>query len=295
MNKIWILSKYDHTEYENSRLLESFKNKNLDAILLNPSQFDIIVNKDIKQGLRYNGEVIKLPSLVLVRIGSGATSFMLALIRQLEKAGVPCLNSADTIECVKDKLHTSQILSQHSIAIPNTMLVRFPVDAAIVNTEIEFPCVVKIITGSYGKGVHLCESQSDFRKLMEFIDSLDSKKTLVVQEYLGERPGEDLRVLVVGGKVIGAMKRTAKNGDFRANINAGGTGESYQLTEEIEYIARESAKVLNLDIAGIDLLFDSRGFRVCEANSNPGFSGFEKYCQIDVADVIADYIKFKIS
>ena len=236
-----------------------------------------------------------MPNIVLARIGSGATSFMLALIRQLEKAGVPCLNSADTIECVKDKLHTSQILSQHSIAIPNTMLVRFPVDANIVEEEIGFPCVVKIISGSYGKGVHLCESRSDFRKLMEFVDSLDSKKILVVQEYLGECPGEDLRVLVVGGKVIGAMKRTAKDGDFRANINAGGTGESYPLTEEIEYIARESAKVLNLDIAGIDLLFDHRGFRVCEANSNPGFNGFEKYCQIDIADIIAEYIKFKVS
>jgi len=104
-----------------------------------------------------------------------------------------------------------------------------------------------------------------------------------------------LRVLVIGGKVVGAMKRTAPEGDFRANISSGGTGEVFPITDEIEYIAREAAKVLGLDIAGIDLLFDHRGFRVCEANSNPGFHGFEKYCDLDVADIITEYIKFKLS
>jgi RimK family alpha-L-glutamate ligase len=106
--------------------------------------------------------------------------------------------------------------------------------------------------------------------------------------------GEDLRVLVIGGKVIGAMKRSAPAGDFRANITNGGRGELFEVTDEIEFIARETAKTLGLDIAGVDLLFDQRGFRVCEANSNPGFSGFEKYCDTDVADSITEYIKFKI-
>ena len=129
---------------------------------------------------------------------------------------------------------------------------------------------------------------------MEFIESLGNKKTLLVQEYLGDRPGEDLRVLVIGGKVVGAMKRTAPEGDFRANITSGGTGEGFEVTPEIDYIARETARTLGLTIAGIDLLFDNRGFRVCEANSNPGFSGFEKYCGVDVADLITEYIKYKV-
>jgi RimK family alpha-L-glutamate ligase len=174
------------------------------------------------------------------------------------------------------------------------MMVRFPIDEKLVKDNIGFPCVVKVVTGSYGEGVYLCERQRDFRKLMEFVDNLGNKKTMIVQEYMGFRPGEDLRVLVIGGKVIGAMKRTAPEGDFRANITAGGTGENFPVTEEIEFIARETAKVLGLDIAGVDLLFDENGFRVCEANSNPGFLGFEKYCGIDVADLLTDYIKFKI-
>lgn len=295
MTTIWILSKFDDTEYENSRLLESFANKGMTVKLLKPDDFDIVVTKDIKQGLRYQGQLVQLPNICLVRIGSGATNTMLALIRHLEKAGVVCLNNSTTIRHVKDKLNTAQILSRHSIPIPTTMLVKFPVDISIVEQEIGFPCVVKNVTGSHGVGVHLCETKKDFSKLMLFIENLTSKKELIIQEYLGEHPGEDLRVLVIGGKVVGAMKRIAPEGDFRANISNGGSGQSYELTEEIEYIARETAKVLALDIAGIDLLFDSRGFRVCEANSNPGFSGFEKFCDVDVADLITEYIKFKIS
>jgi glutathione synthase/RimK-type ligase-like ATP-grasp enzyme len=117
---------------------------------------------------------------------------------------------------------------------------------------------------------------------------------MIVQEYLGERVGEDLRVLVIGGKVVGAMKRTAPEGDFRANITNGGTGSKFEVTDEIDFLARETARSLNLDIAGVDLLFDARGFRVCEANSNPGYAGFEKYCDVDVADLITEYVKFKI-
>ena len=295
MSNIWILSKGDSFEYENNRLVESFATKGITATVVEPSRFDIIVNRDIKQGLRYDGATVELPDLMLVRFGAGISKFMLALIRQLEQSGVTCINTSSTIELVKDKLHTAQVLSTHGIAIPNTMMVRFPVDDDVVEREVGFPCVVKIVTGSFGEGVYKSDDKRAFRKLMEFVNTIGTTKTMLVQEYLGDHPGEDLRVLVIGGKVIGAMKRTAPEGDFRANISNGGTGESFPLTDEIEFIARETAKVLGLDIAGIDLLFDHRGFRVCEANSNPGFLGFERFCGIDVADVITDYIKFKLS
>lgn len=294
MKEVWILSKQSETEYEAARLLESFNKRDISAALMHPDSFDIIVNKNIKEGILYKGQIVELPKVVLVRIGAGITKFMLAVLRQLDKAGVVCINSADPIEIVADKLHSSQILSQHNISIPATMIVRHPVDEIIVKERIGFPCVVKVVTGSYGKGVYLCEKRRDFVKLMEFIRSLGTSKTLIVQEYMAARPGEDLRVLVIGGKVIGAMKRTAPEGDFRANITGGGTGELFELNDEIEYIARESARVLNLDIAGIDLLFDEDGFRVCEANSNPGFKGFETYCGVDVAELITDYIAYKL-
>jgi len=288
-----ILTKLDRNEYESTRLVESFAAKGIEARMCHPDDFDIIVDLDIHKGIKYKGEDLELPKLVRVRLGAGILPFQLAVVRHFEQAGIPCINGSLPIETVKDKLRSSQILSRSGIPIPNTMMVRLPIDDGLVETNIGFPCVVKVVTGSYGEGVYLCERKRDYKKLMEFVDNLGNKKTMIVQEYLGERPGEDLRVLVIGGKVIGAMRRTAPEGDFRANITNGGTGENFEVTEEIDYIARKTARSLNLDIAGVDLLFDKRGFRVCEANSNPGFIGFERFCGVDVADLITEYIKFR--
>lgn len=291
---VLVLTKNDRNEYENTRLMESFSAKGIEAVMSHPDDFDIIVDRDIHKGIKIKGKTMEMPKLVLVRLGAGILPFQLAVVRHFEQAGVPCVNGSQAIETVKDKLRTSQILSRHGIPIPNTMMVRFPIDEGLVKENIGFPCVVKVVTGSYGEGVYLCERQRDFKKLMEFVDNLGNRKTMIVQEYMGERVGEDLRVLVIGGKVVGAMKRTAPEGDFRANITNGGTGSKFEVTEEIDFLARETARALNLDIAGVDLLFDSRGFRVCEANSNPGYSGFERYCEVDVADLLTEYVKFKI-
>jgi RimK family alpha-L-glutamate ligase len=291
---VLILTKLDRNEYESNRLVENFAAKGITATLAHPDDFDIIVDRNLQNGIKYKGKDMPLPRLVLVRLGAGILPFQLAVVRHFEQAGVPCVNGSLAIDTVKDKLRSSQILSRAGIAIPNTMLVRWPVEDNLVTDNIGFPCVVKVVTGSYGEGVHLCECKKDYKKLVEFVENLGNKKTMIVQEYLGDRPGEDLRVLVIGGKVAGAMKRTAPEGDFRANITGGGTGSKFEVTEEIDFIARETAKALGLDIAGVDLLFDHRGFRVCEANSNPGFSGFEKYCNVDVADLITEYVRFKI-
>jgi RimK family alpha-L-glutamate ligase len=293
MASVIILSKLERNEFETERLIKSFTDKGIDAIHCHPDNFDIIADHDIRQGIKYEGKDIDLPKILLCRLGAGILPFQLAVIRHFEQAGVICVNSSESIETVKDKLRTSQILSRYNISIPKTMMLRFPIDETLIKDKIGFPCVVKVVTGSYGEGVYLCERQRDFKKLMEFVKNLGNRKTLIVQQYIGTRPGEDLRVLVIGGKVIGAMRRTAPEGDFRANITNGGTGENFTVTPEIEYMARETAKVLKLDIAGVDLLFNKEGFCVCEANSNPGFAGFEKYCGVDVADHITDYIRFR--
>jgi RimK family alpha-L-glutamate ligase len=289
-----IITKQSTTDYETSRLLESFKAKDIPVRVCFPDDFDIVVDRDIRKGIKYKGEDIELPKLVLVRLGAGILPFQLAVLRHFEQAGVIVINSSTAIETAKNKMLTSQVLSRSGIAIPNTMMVRFPIDDKLIEKNIGYPCIIKVVTGSYGAGVYLCEKKRDYKKIVEFVESLGNKKTLLVQEYLGERPGEDLRVLVIGGKVIGAMKRTAPEGDFRANITGGGTGQGFEVTPEIDYIARETARALGLTIGGIDLLFDSRGFRVCEANSNPGFNGFEKYCGVDVADHITEYVKYRV-
>jgi RimK family alpha-L-glutamate ligase len=294
MAQVWILSRKTVDEYENKRLLESFTNQDITCKLIHPDSLDLIVNKKDLADVWLDGKRVDMPHAILARTGSGSNYFCLAAMRQLENLGIPVINNSASIDRVKDKLETSQILAKHGIAIPKTMLVRWPINENLVSSEIGFPCVVKVITGSHGKGVYLCKDQASFAELMELINSLATNKSLIIQEYIGHKVGTDLRVWVVGGKVIGAMQRSSKN-DFRANISNGGTGAAYELTPEIEFISRETARILDLDIAGIDLLFDTDGFKVCEANSAPGFLGFETYCSEDMAKSVVDYIKFRIS
>jgi gamma-F420-2:alpha-L-glutamate ligase len=287
---VLILTKSKKDEYETINLLNSFKNRNIKARVCQFNSLDLVINDKIY----YNGEPFELPKIVLPRLGAGITRAELAVIRYFELAGIACVNSSNSVDIVRDKFQTGEMLSAAGIPVPTTMLVKSPLTNTLVTDIIKFPCVVKVVVGSFGEGVYLCESAKEYKRIIEFIDDLGNDKSLIVQEYLGHRPGEDLRVFVVGGKVLGAMKRSAPSGDFRANITKGGVGEVYPVTPEIEEIALKTANMLGLDIAGIDLLFDPRGFRVCEANSNPGFIGFDQYCHVKVADSIADFIVDKL-
>ena len=292
--KLWILHYNTSENFESERLLEVARANGLDAELLQPKYFDVIVSKGSVKSIRYNSQRVDMPNLVLSRTGAGTNYFTSALMRQIEKFNIPVINSSASVLGVKDKLLTSQMLAKAGLPIPKTMMVSFPVDSELVESEIGFPCVVKFISGSKGKGVYLCETRKFFDDLMELIDNLKSRKTLIIQEYMGAQVGVDLRVWVLGGKTIAAMKRTAPAGDFRANISHGGHGEPYEITEEIDYLARETAKTMGLDIAGVDLLFDRDGFKICEANSSPGFEGIDQYCGTNMAQRIVDYVKLKM-
>jgi RimK family alpha-L-glutamate ligase len=290
-HSVIILTKQTTIDYETSKLLANFIANGIEVSVRQFNNFDIVIN----QPIRYDGEDFPMPDLVLVRLGAGITSVELAVIRYFELHSIPCVNSSNSINIVQNKFHTSQILSHANIAVPTTMLVHFPITNNLIATQIGFPCVIKVLVGSFGEGVYLCHSEDEYKKLIEFLKNLDNDKKLLVQEYINDRPGEDLRVFVVGDKVLGAMKRTAPPDDFRANITIGGTGESFPVSKEIEDISLATAKALGLEIAGIDLLFDKRGFRVCEANSNPGFNGFDHYCNTDIASDIVNYIVKRLS
>jgi len=292
---VWIL--HHATEisaYENTRLLECLQKNGFEGRVLEPKYFDIIVSRSSSKSIRYKGEKIDMPNLVLSRTGSATNYFALALMRQIEKFGIPVINDSESISRVSDKLFTSQLLVKENLPIPKTILVKGDVDVELVEKEIGFPCVVKATSGSKGKTVHLCETKKDFTSLMSLLSSIALKKVLIIQEYVDAAPGTDLRVWVIGGKSVVAMKRSSGNGDFRANISQGGTAEPFEITEEVDYLARETARVLGLQIAGVDLLFDKDGYKICEANSSPGFSGMDKYCDQDMAQRIVDFIKLKI-
>jgi gamma-F420-2:alpha-L-glutamate ligase len=295
MKRVWILHHASGINcYENNRLIECFRNNGIQCEVFEPKYFDIIVSRNTAKSIRYKGEKIDLPDLILSRTGSGSAYFTLALMRQFEKLGIPVINSSESVAIVSDKLMTSQALASAGLPIPKTVLVNGDVDIELIEKEIGFPCVVKATSGSRGKTVYLCETKKIFAGLMELLSSIALKKVLIIQEFVNAQPGTDLRVWVIGGKTVVAMKRTNTDGDFRANISTGGHGELFEITPEIDYIARETARVLGLQIAGIDLLFDTEGYKVCEANSSPGFKGMDTHCSQDMAQHIVDFIKLKL-
>jgi gamma-F420-2:alpha-L-glutamate ligase len=295
MKQVWILHYASGIDaYENQRLLSCLSKNGMRGRVLEPKYFDIIVSRSSVKSIRYKGERIELPDLVLSRTGAGTNYFTRSVMRQIEKFGIPVINDADSISRVSDKLLTSQLLVKENLPIPKTILVNGDVDVDLIEKEIGFPCVVKATSGSKGKTVHLCQTKKDFVSLMSLLSSISLKKTMIIQEFVDAQPGTDLRVWVIGGKAVVAMKRIGTEGDFRANISQGGTAELFEITDEVDYLARETARVLGLQIAGVDLLFDKDGYKICEANSSPGFEGMDQYCGQDMAQRIVDFIKLKI-
>jgi gamma-F420-2:alpha-L-glutamate ligase len=295
--KVWILTKQSEAEYENMRLIQEFAVLGVSSILVHPNKFNVIIRQNgYSNNIKYDGDDIELPNALVVRTGSGTDFHALTILRELERHNIPCINSSTATIIAKDKLLSGQILACHDISVPKTILVKFPIQNVqeytrdLVGKELGFPCVLKVNTGSFGHGVHLCRSEEEFFSLIQLLQTVAPTSQIILQEFISTKIGHDLRVWVVNGQVIGAMERKSADGDFRANISNGGTGTVYDLNTDIIDMAGRAASVLGLDIAGVDLLFHGDNFTVCEVNSSPGFSGFEKYCERNIAKVIAEYV-----
>lgn len=293
--KGWIICKEKNMDaYENKRFQEVAQEEGIELELRDPSDFDIIATRGGRKSLIYQGQEVSLPEFVLPRMGSGTTYFGLAVIRQLERLKVPVINSAESIEKAKDKLHTIQILAADNLPTPKTMLARFP-DIAVIVREFECPLIIKTLSGSEGKGVFLCENRGHFEDLSGLLnEARDVNVNFIVQEFVSSSKGKDIRVFVVGGMPVVAMLRKGGEGKFKANIAAGGSGELYELNPEIEWLSVEASRLLSLDIAGVDILFDGEHFKVCEVNSAPGFEGLEKATGVNVPEQIYQYIRVRL-
>ena len=295
MAKGWMLVKPKFQEsYETERLLEEFGNHGIEVKLIDPNEIDIFVNKENKQSILVNGKSLPLPKFVFPRTGSGTTYYIKAVIRHFERMGVPVINSSDAIDNVKDKLYTHQILAQSNLDIPNTMLLKHPIDIDFVEKNIGFPVIVKKISGSYGRGVFLCEDKKQLKQLVTMAELTKKSYDIIIQEFVKDTWGKDLRVFVVNNKVVGCMMRQSTDDDFRANLSRGGEGFPYEVNEQIEWLSSEASKALGLDIAGVDLLFQNGGYKICEVNSNPGFEGMENFTKKNIASEIVSFIKLKL-
>lgn len=294
---IWIIvSKTEALTWEpNLRYKEEAEKMGWGCRIIAAETIDIIVNREDRKSVILEGEKTVLPDVIIPRTGSGSTYFVLALLRHFEKLGVMVLNSADSVLLAKDKLQSLQFLASANLPIPKTMLAKFPVSPLIIEKEFGFPFVMKKLSGSGGKGVVLIKDHQQLEDMLGMLD--DTRKHdhgLIFQEFIENSSGRDLRVIVVGGRAIGAMLRTAKEGDFKANFSAGGSVETYELTAEIEWLAVESANALGLGLAGVDILFGKDGqYYICEVNSNPGIVGFEQSTGINVPEEVFHFLKLK--
>ena len=291
----WILYKKDLSEsWETQRLVEEFEKQDIQIRVVNPQDVDIYVDRDDRKSILVDGKARALPDFVIPRTGSGTTYFIKAIIRHLERLGVILINGSHSIDTVKDKLYTQQVLGESNLPVPKTLLVRHPINLEWVEQNIGFPVIIKTLSGSFGAGVFLAEDKKQFRQLLKMAEITKKSYNIIVQEFVNDSWGKDLRVFVLNGKVIGCMMRQATDDDFRANITRGGEGIPYQITDEIEWLGGESSRLLGLDIAGVDLLFDNGGFKICEVNSSPGFEGMDKFTKTNIAEDIVTYVKHKI-
>lgn len=287
--EVWILFNEEiesasSEAFEIRRFLAEGREMGIDVKVFNPQQFDLLVCENDRQSILIDGVSRPLPDFLLPRTYVVDTGyFPLAIIRQFEKLGVPVFNNASSIERVADKLRTHQVLISAGLPNPRTMLAKIPVDVDLVEKHIGFPVVVKTLLGVNGTGVFLIEDRKSFVDLMGLTAQTSPNAQLIFQKFVASSHGRDIRLFVVDGRVIAAMERTAKPGDFKANYSQGGSVSRFEPDAVALDIALRTSKALNLQVAGIDLLYDEQGgYTVCEANSFPGFKGLESCCNVNV-------------
>jgi RimK family alpha-L-glutamate ligase len=260
---------------------------------LQPQHFDLLVDQSSPR-VFYKSRAFDMPAAFVARTGSDTTLFARAVIRQMESLpGVVVVNSSEAIMRARDKLLAHQHLAAAGVPFPRTVLARQPSDVAkMVRLVGGPPVILKLVSGTHGMGVMLGKDIDEIQSSLETVWALN--ETLLIQEYVRGSAGTDIRVLVVGGRVLGAMRRTAKLGRFRANVHQGASVEEQPLDDELEWLALHATEVMGLDIAGVDLVCGPDGYSVIEVNSAPGFEGFEKATGRNVAAEMLRYIRFRL-
>lgn len=286
--RIAILSR-NPSLYSTKRLVEAAKDRDHKVEVLNTTKcyMDIATHRP---SVHYRGKELESYDAVIPRIGASVTFYGAAVLRQFEMMGAYPLNESVAITRSRDKLRSLQILARAGIGLPLTGFAHSPDDTKdLIKLVGGPPLVVKLLQGTQGKGVVLAETQKAAESLIDAFRNLNAN--FLVQEFIKEAGGADMRCLVVGAKVVAAMKRQAKEGEFRSNLHRGGTASLIRLTPEERSTAVRAAKKMGLNVAGVDLLRSNHGPVVLEVNSSPGLEGIETATGKDVADLIIKFIE----
>lgn len=289
--KIGILSR-GPSLYSTSRLKEAAESKGHEASVINYLKCSTL-SEPGHGNIFYNGKPLEDLDAIIPRIGASRTFYGSAIVRQLELQEVFSVNSSQSIVRSRDKLRSLQILAREGVGIPKTIFAYNPSEVDQLIEQIGGPpLIIKLLEGTQGKGVVLAETKSAARSVLDAFYGL--KANIILQEYIREAKSTDIRVFVVDGKVVGAMKRTGKGDDFRSNLHRGGKAEHIKtLSKEEKKAAIGGANAMGLKMAGVDLLQSSRGPLVMEVNSSPGLEGIEKATQEDIAGKVIEFIEKK--
>ncbi|QIK81112.1 30S ribosomal protein S6--L-glutamate ligase [Lysobacter sp. HDW10] len=285
--KLAILSRNSKL-YSTRRLVEAARERGHTVRVLDPLRCYMKISEDGFE-MHYKGMLLRGYSAVIPRVGASITRYGCAVLRQFELMGCYTPNTSDAILKARDKLRTHQLLAAQSIGLPATVFGDNPDDTDDLLSMLgKPPHVIKLSEGTQGAGVMLAEKLSAARGMVEALRGL--RADFLVQEFIEEAKGADLRCFVVGGKVVGAMRRQAARGDFRSNLHRGGTAKAIMPTRDEIEVAVRAAHVLGLNVAGVDLIRSKRGPLVLEVNSSPGLEGIEAATGMDIAGIIVDHV-----
>ena len=286
--RIAILSR-KRSLYTTRRLIEECKEQDVEPVVLNPLKCDIFVGKD-NHYLYYNKKKQRRVDAVIPRFGFSITHYGNSILRWFVDSGVPSVANPDAIAVARDKFHSLQVLSQAGIMVPASIMVRNPANISKAIDRVGgVPVIIKLIRGTQGVGVIILESKQSAESTVDAFWRLG--RHMLIQQYIIESRGTDVRVIIVDGEVVAGYKRVAKYGEFRSNIHKGAIGEPIELSDEHREIAKKSAIVLGLGVAGVDILESAQGLMVLEVNASPGIEGIEKATQINVGEKIVAYAK----
>ncbi|MCO5142815.1 MAG: RimK family alpha-L-glutamate ligase [Oligoflexia bacterium] len=284
--KLLILSR-NKSLHSVQRIILEAKKRKLEAIVVDPIRCQLLIEGNIPR-VYVRGKLLENISMVLPRIGTSITEYGLLVVRQFESMGIPSVNSSDAILNSRNKFRSLQACAKAGLAVPSSAMSRNPTDIKFLIRKLRpFPMIMKLLQGSQGVGVMLGSDPSSIESITA--TCLQLEKDLILQKFIRESAGRDIRVFVVNGKVIAAMRRVAKRGDFRANVHRGGWGEHIkQLPKNYEKLAIQATAAVGLNIAGVDLIETTLGPMVLEINSSPGFEELEKATRVNVAKAIVD-------
>jgi ribosomal protein S6--L-glutamate ligase len=266
--KIAILSKGPNL-YSTKRLVEAGQKRGHEVVIIDHSKCHLLMEQG-KPSVSFAGEKIKDIDIIIPRIGASLTQYGAAVIQHFDIQGVPSLLSSTALIRSRDKLRSLQYLSKSGIGIPKTVFARHPKAEDVkqlINEIGTTPVILKLLESTHGNGVIKADSVSSAKSALEAFSGI--KKDIIIQEFIEEANGKDLRVIVVGGEIVAAMERTGADGDFRSNMHKGGSAKKIELNKKTEMAAIESVKLLGLTVGGVDLLEAERGPLVIEVNSSP--------------------------